>query len=359
MVRTGHGRELYDYDTQKRFQDQLVSRETVLMPFIRPPYDALVFVPFSFLSYTSAYIAFLLLSVALLAVSVRLLRPWTGNLQTSHKWLPAAIFASFVPVATALILGQDSTVLLALLCASTVALEKERDFTAGALAGMGLFKFHFLIPLALLLLCWRRFRFFAGFSAVAAGLALISVWVAHPAQLRLYAGSLVSIGGGNGQTAELLRYSLPITMMANVHGMVAGFGERLPSTWQTTATFLLGGAVLLWAAIAVPRTCARQWLIPIAVTASVLASYYLFIYDLTILLLPITVALNWSTSPGRIRRSRLLSLSVVLVFIAPACMFFLPFYFYLLSLPLFLFLFAMVTGAKKDRGNGEAAIAHP
>jgi hypothetical protein len=225
---------------------------------------------------------------------------------------------------------------------------------------MGLFKFHFLIPLALLLLCWRRFRFFAGFSAVAAGLTLISVWVAHPAQLRLYAGSLVSIGGGNGQTTELLRYSLPITMMANVHGMVAGFGGRLPSTWQTAATFLLGGAVLLWVAIAVPRTCARQWLIPIAVTASVLASYYLFIYDLTILLLPLTVALNWSSAPGRIKGGRLslLSLSSILVFIAPACMFVLPFHFYLLSLPLFLFLFAMVTGAKKYRGNGEAAIAH-
>src|SRR5216684_7790917 len=148
MVRTGHAHELYDYTAQKFFQDQLVSREAVLMPFIRPPFDALVFVPFSFLSYSSAYVAFLILSVGLLAVSVRLLRPWTENLRTNHKLLPFAIFASFVPVASALMLGQDSILLLALLSASMFALDKERNFTAGALADLGLFKFHLLIPLA-------------------------------------------------------------------------------------------------------------------------------------------------------------------------------------------------------------------
>src|SRR6266849_9652081 len=136
MVRTGHARELYDYNVQKLFQDQLVSRESVLMPFIRPPFDALVFVPFSFLSYSSAYIAFLILSIALLAASVRILRPWTGNLRASRKWLPITIFESFVPVASALMLGQDSILLLAVLSASMLALEKERDITAGALAGL-------------------------------------------------------------------------------------------------------------------------------------------------------------------------------------------------------------------------------
>lgn len=362
MVRTGHAGELYDYNTQKRFQDELVSRETVLMPFIRPPFDALVFVPFSFLSYSSAYVAFSILSIVFLAVSIRLLKPWTQNLRASRKWLPTAIFASFVPVAIALILGQDSILLLALLCGSTLALEKERDFTSGALAGLGLFKFHFLIPLALLLLCWKKFRFFAGFSLVAAGLALISIWVVHPVQLRLYAGSLVRIGAGNGQTTELLRYSLPITMMANVHGLVTGLlGQRLALSLQTAATFFLAGAVLIWTAIAVPRDCETHWLIPIALTASVLASYYLFIYDLTLVLLPLTVALNWSSATGRIKTERsfsTLSLSSILVFIAPACMFFMPFYFYLVSLSLFFFLFALVKSARNEYGNACGTMTH-
>jgi hypothetical protein len=348
MVRTGHAGELYDYDAQKVFQDQLVSRESVLMPFIRPPFDALLFVPFSFLSYSSAYIAFLILSIALLAVSVRILRPWTTNLRASRKWLPIAIFASFVPVASALMLGQDSILLLALLSASMLALEKERDFTAGALAGLGLFKFHLLIPLALLLLCWRRFRFFGGFSSVAAALALVSIWVASPGQIRFYAGSLLNIGrGGNGGTHELLRYPLPITMMASLHGLVNGLFD-VPSIQRTVITILLIVGIVLWIAIAVPKSCPEQWMIPIALTTSVLVSYYLFIYDLTSLLLPLTFALNRATAPLRGKGSRLLSAACILVFLAPACLVLWTSYFYLVSLPVFFFLFMLVRSAKNE-----------
>src|SRR5216684_1679496 len=357
MVRTGHARELYDYNAQKLFQDQLVSREPVLMPFIRPPFDALLFVPFSFLSYSSAYVGFLILSIALLVAAVRLLCPWTKNLRAGHKWLPIAIFASFVPVASALILGQDSILLLALLSASMLATERERDFAAGALAGLGLFKFHLLIPLALLLLCWRRFRFFAGFSSTAAVLALISIWVASPAQIRFYAGSLLNIGqGGNGGTHELLRYPLPITMMASVHGLVNGlFGA--PSIQRTIVTILLVVGVILWVAIAVPKSCPIQWMIPIALTTGVLVSYYLFIYDLTIVLLPLTFALDRSTAPAQGKNCRLLSAACVLVFLAPAFLILWPYHFYLVSLPVFFFLFMLVESAKNECGSGSVVTA--
>ncbi len=358
MVRTGHAHELYDYTAQKFFQDQLVSREAILMPFIRPPFDALVFVPFSFLSYSSAYVVFLILSVGLLAVSVRLLRPWTKNLRASHKWLPIAIFASFVPVASALMLGQDSVLLLALLSASMFALDKERNFTAGALAALGLFKFHLLIPLALLLLCWKRFRFFAGFSSVAAVLVVISIMVASPGQIRLYARSLLNIGqGGNGGAHELLRYPLPITMMASVHGLVNEIFEA-PSIQRTMFTILLVAGVMLWIAIAVPRTCPIQWMVSIALTTAVLVSYYLFIYDLTILLLPLTVALNRSTAPFRGKNGRLLSAACILVFLSPACLILWTDYFYLVSLPVFFFLFMLVKSAKNEWGSADAATVY-
>jgi hypothetical protein len=348
MVRTGHAHELYDFDAQKHFQDQLVSREAVLMPFIRPPFDALVFVPLSYLSYSSAYVTFLVLSVGLLAVSVGLLRPWTGNLRTNQQLLPFAIFASFVPVASALMLGQDSILLLALLSASMLALEKELDFTAGAVAGLGLFKFHLLIPLAVLLLCWRRFRFFGGFSSVAAALALISIAVASPSQILFYAGSLLKVGqGGNGGAQELLRYPLPITMMASVHGLVNGL-LSVPSTHRTTITILLVVGILVWVAIAVPKMCPTRWMIPIALTTAVLASYYLFVYDLTILLLPLTVALNWSAAAVRGKNRRLLAAACILVFLAPACLILWTYYFYLVSVPVFFFLLMLVRSAKNE-----------
>ena len=45
MVRTGHAGELYNYAAQKNFQDTLVSRERLALPFIRPAYQAVFFAP--------------------------------------------------------------------------------------------------------------------------------------------------------------------------------------------------------------------------------------------------------------------------------------------------------------------------
>src|SRR5438874_5909111 len=45
MIRTGRGHQLYDYQAQKQFQDALVSREELALPFFRPQYQAVAMVP--------------------------------------------------------------------------------------------------------------------------------------------------------------------------------------------------------------------------------------------------------------------------------------------------------------------------
>ena len=92
MVRVGHGHEIYDYAAQKMFQDGLVSREEIAIPFIRPAYQALLFAPFSFLPFRQAYFAFLSFNLAILVLCFRLLRPYMGNLARVWPGLPAAMF---------------------------------------------------------------------------------------------------------------------------------------------------------------------------------------------------------------------------------------------------------------------------
>src|SRR5213080_1241574 len=55
LVRTGHRTQLYDYAAQTYFQNTLVSNDERALPFIRPAYQALMFVPFSLLPYRTAY----------------------------------------------------------------------------------------------------------------------------------------------------------------------------------------------------------------------------------------------------------------------------------------------------------------
>ena len=98
-------------------------------------------------------------------------------------------------------------------------------------------------------------------------------------------------------------------------------------------------------------------MIPIALTTAVLVSYYLFIYDLTLLLLPLAIALNRSTAPSR-GKDRLLSAACILVFLGPACLILWTDYFYLVSLPVFFFLFMLVKSAKNESGSADAATAY-
>ncbi len=163
MVRSGYAQQLYDFDAQLHFQRLLVGPGDVPLPFNRPAFEALLFVPFSFLSYRAAYFTLVLVNVVLLAICFRLLRGRLDNLAAVHPALPVAVFAGFLPLAAALMQGQDSILLLTLLTMAMVLLERGRDFGAGLLVGLGLFKLQIVLPLVVLFLVWRRWRFSAGF----------------------------------------------------------------------------------------------------------------------------------------------------------------------------------------------------
>src|SRR6266849_685405 len=51
MARSGHAAELYDYNSQTRFQNAVVSEADVTLPFNHLAYESLLFAPLSLLSY--------------------------------------------------------------------------------------------------------------------------------------------------------------------------------------------------------------------------------------------------------------------------------------------------------------------
>src|SRR5579883_2824123 len=69
MIREGHGRQLYDLSAQFQVQHEFATDWDIRkgpLPYIHPPFEALLFVPVSFLPYTRAFIAWELISLALL-----------------------------------------------------------------------------------------------------------------------------------------------------------------------------------------------------------------------------------------------------------------------------------------------------
>jgi hypothetical protein len=330
MVRTGHGHELYNYSAQKGVQDALVSREEIAIPFIRPAYQALVFAPFSLLPFRWAYCAFLLLNLAVLCYCYKLLRPRMGRLAQVWPGLPFGMFL-FIPIGAALMQGQDSILLLALLATALVALEKGQDFTAGALIGLGLFKFQLVIPIALLFVAWRRWRFSAGFALSAIGLAALSTTMVGWSALRVYMRSMLSLSATQNLSSGI---ALPVNRMANLHGMLFGIFDG-----QGFVAPLTVAASAIVFAIAALRRPQKAESLALAITIGAVVSYYLFIHDMSVLLIPVAWALDSSiASEGTADRiGRIRGRAAAALFAAPACMSFIPNHFYLVAIPVLFF----------------------
>src|SRR6185437_4434334 len=252
--------------------------------------QALLFVPFSLLPYRSAYLAFLAVNLVLLALAFRALRSHMSHLIRVWRFLPVFLFLVFYPISLAIMQGQDSILLLVLLTGALAALEDGQDLRAGMLVGLGLFKMQIVIPIALLFLLWRRWRFFAGFALSACLLSLISLWVVGFAPTVAYARSLLSVGTN---MAAALQFPLRVSIMANLRGLFVGLlGSRLPAFWIQALVLVASVSVLLWVAFAVRGNQRRADAFVLAITASLIVSYYLFVHDLSVLLIPIVVTLD-------------------------------------------------------------------
>ena len=350
MVRSGYAHELYTYDTEKKFQDKLISPEQIALPFNHLAYEALLFAPFSFLSYRRAYAAFTILNLLFLGLCFRLLRPRMGNLAAVWQWLPTAMFITFLPIAAALMQGQDSILLLLLLASAWIALDQSTEWTAGLLTGLGLFKFQIVLPIAFVFLIWRRWRFLSGFTVAALTVGTISFWLAGTSQAPVYVRSLVSMSVALSSQGDQFRYGISPVSMANLRGLSFGLLQtHLTASCIQAVSILSSVVVLLGVAAFHTRPCSNisHWLADgylLAITASSLASYHMLMHDLSVLLIPATLLLNRSVIAEARRGSdgRLLSGAAGLVFIAPMSMAFVPAHFYLASLAILAFLLVSI-----------------
>lgn len=312
MLRAGQRPLLYDYPSQITLQNTLVSPGPPL-PFNHLAYEALLFAPLSFLSYRSAWLAFLVSNLLLLVLSYLMLRPSLSGLAQIHKRLPAAIFVSFLPVGTALRQGQDSVVLLFLASAAASCLFSGRELSAGMVLGLGCFKFHLVIPIALLFVFCRRWRFSAGFAISAAFCLAVSFWVVAPGQFHQYVRMVFSAAMQTGSDCSII---CPLAM-PNLRGLISGiFGSSL-SPYSLALITLASSAILLaWATVKLrQQEYDQRRAISIALIAAFAVSYHAYPYDLTVLLIPILFALDGAVSA---EYRRWLVFAAVVMFVSPA-----------------------------------------
>ena len=279
MLRTGRAHLLYDYPTEQYLQNTLVAPAPLTLLFFAPPFAALPFAPLSLLSYRSAFSVLLAVNLAMLLLAARIMRPHLRAL--TCRWRPTAtlLFLAFLPAGLTLVMGQLSIALLVIACFAFILLEAERPLLAGLVFSLALIKLQVALPVALLFFLWRRWRFTLGFLLGAALLSALSAAIVGPGNLPSYLHSIThtsALAGTQLQSAV----GIGPRRMANLYGLFFTLSptNRLATVLSAAASI----AVLAWAATRKPS-------LPLALLAGILVSYHLYLCDLTLLLLPISL----------------------------------------------------------------------
>jgi len=290
LVRQGEGRLLYDRHEQWRLQQEFAPNVDIRkgpMPFIRPPFEALIFLPLAYFSYPAAFTIWSLAKIIFLWLSVRVLprpRPFT---RIFPSWLEGVLCLGFFPVFLDLFQGQDAILLLLIVAVVLNRLQSGKDVAAGAILALGLFKFHLVVPITIMLWLAGRARILAGFLPGTAALVAISCVISGVGVLSAYPAYVLNLNRTAGVgfvTAE---------SMPNLRGLLSAFVGRAP--YPGPIHWLLLPA----AAIAIGLT-ARRWRpfintgFPglglgycLALLVAILTSYYARSYDMTLLIIPL------------------------------------------------------------------------
>jgi hypothetical protein len=164
-----------------------------------------------------------------------------------------------------------------------VCLVAGREFPVGCVLGLGLIKFHLVLPLVFVLILKRRFRALAGFAVIGvalAGASAMMVGLRGLAEYPLYLWRLNKVPAAA---------AIFPGMMPNLRGLMEGWGSPMRSyVVLDVVTGVLSLMLLFWVAGRWDAEAVRSSKVylgglVLVLVATVLIGYHTFVYDLSLL----------------------------------------------------------------------------
>jgi alpha-1,2-mannosyltransferase len=309
LVRQGDGGRLYQRPAQDAVSRSVLGYASGQY-YLHPPFEAAMLAPLSRLNVERAFLVWSLVNVGLLGLLPLVLMPGI-SLADRRPYVGWAGFC-FLPALTALTLGQDSILLLFIVSSSYLLMRKEKDVAAGLVLALAAIKFQYLVILAVLLLCSRKWRVCAGIGAGCAGLGLISILITGPRGLWQYFQFLGAFEAHAGYGA------LNPALMVSLRGFLTGIGVASHLPWYV----MIGGAILLalgmvWARMAGSRAN-RALSFALCLSIALAAAPYAHFSDMTMLLLPVLLAMDYVAAVGmNTLTQKLIAFGCALMFLGP------------------------------------------
>jgi hypothetical protein len=287
IVRNGGGAKLYQRETQDATYQSILHRKSNQY-FLHPAFEAAGLAPLTLLSLERAFVSWTLINVALLG-SLPLFLIHCIPLVEAKPYVGMLGFC-LLPSLTALTLGQDSILLLFLICGSYLLLCKKVDGGAGLVLSLATIKFQYVVILLPLLLLWRRWRLGAAFALGCGCLAALSCAITGWHGLADYFNFLHTFEVHSGYGG------LDPALMANARGFLKGIGWADNfSLYALIELMLLGLGVAGWW---ICRTRDDGLMFALFLSIALAAAPYAHFPDLSVLFLPILLVLDHLRTMG-------------------------------------------------------------
>jgi len=210
---------LYNIQAQALLQQELFQPTPLggtVNIFTHPPYAALAYSIMTYIPLVWAFCLWTFLSIFGSIFALMLIYKYILTTQVKNKISPlqlAIIVFSSIPFVYGIFFGQSQSLTFLLITGIAISMVYDRWYMAGILAGMSIYKPHFIIGFLILWVVWRKYKSILGFSL------FVIPWVA----LVIYQHGL------NPYLAYLGVLDL-VSKFANVEGI----------SWETTPYALLG-----------------------------------------------------------------------------------------------------------------------
>lgn len=207
-------KRLYDFQLQQDLIQEFIPGFSV--PYVTPPYVAILFSPLALLPFSFAFLIWIFISVALYAVAVSLI----ARLELLPRGMTLLICLAFPPfLMLAIAGGQISAIGCFIFALWIYLMKRERKFLAGIVLGLILYKPTLAVFVVPALLFGKQFRTLFGFGAVSAVLVALTVWMLGPTGSTQYLTILREFSSlvGQGYTPASMHVDLASMVRQIIH----------------------------------------------------------------------------------------------------------------------------------------------
>lgn len=147
LIAEGRANELYNLESQLSVQKNfLPGEDNKYLCYANPPYFALIYAPFSYINYRLAFFIHTLLMVGALLLTLYLISPLIDVVKR-HFLCAFTITVLFYPILRSILGGQNTPLTLLVIASTLHEITNGKEYLAGIILGLLLFKPQFAVPL--------------------------------------------------------------------------------------------------------------------------------------------------------------------------------------------------------------------